>query len=292
MARGKLASKGTGERRVAYSSDVSNRRTSLRGIVKAVVPQVVRHWLRRMQAELPVRLRDLPGDVADRVGFSKRPPLPPAALRSRVGRTRSRSEYSLAGRLASRSILEAFARHGRGAGKWLDFGCGSGRIARFLIDEVPLSGLVGTDVDPQALLWCGRHLRGDFVLTSSKPLLPFQDASFDVIVASSVFTHLDHAHSLAWLSEMQRTLRQDGILVASTHSERLSYARPDLTVEDLERLRRDGFVFRPGTGRFNDDCSFHTRAFLEGEWGRLLDLVEYVPFGHAGFQDLSIWRRR
>lgn len=245
-----------------------------------------------MQAELPNRLHDLPGDLADRVGLSASP-LPPAALRARVGRTRSCSEYSVAGRLASRSVLEVYARHGnhQAPGRWLDFGCGSGRIARFLIEEARLSELVGADVDAEALLWSARHLRRSFVLLSADPLLPFRDGSFDVIVASSVFTHFDHPAALSWLSEIRRVLRPRALLLASTHSERLTYARPDMTSEDHEGLGRDGFVFRPGTGRFNDDCSFHTRAFLEREWGRLFDLVEHVPFGHAGFQDLSAWRR-
>ena len=244
-----------------------------------------------MQAELPNRLRDLPGDLADSLGLSSRP-LPPSALRARVGRTRTRSEYAVAGRLASRSVLELYARHRNGAaGRWLDFGCGSGRIARFLIAEAPLSGLVGTDVDPEALLWNARHLRGNFVLLSGTPRLPFRDGSFDVIVAASVFTHFDHPTALSWLSEIRRVLGPRALLVASTHSELLTYARPDLTIEDHERLGREGFVFRPGSGRFNDDCSFHTRAFLEREWGRLFDLVEHVPFGLAGFQDLSAWRR-
>jgi SAM-dependent methyltransferase len=262
-------------------------------LVKTLVPAPVRRRLREIQAELPTRLSDAPGDLAERLRISRRIPLPPGHLRARVGRSRSRAEFGSAGNLAARSVLEVLARQTpRPAGPWLDFGCGSGRLARHFLAEAGRGRLVGADVDLEALAWCARHLPAGFVTIPGEAMLPFREGTFAVVVASSVFTHLDRAPARAWLLELERVLVPGGLLLASTHSERLVHARPDLTAEDHRRLVEEGFVFRAGPGPFNDDCAFHTRTFLERDWGTVFLLVEHIPHGLAGYQDLTVWRRR
>ncbi|HEY7369284.1 MAG TPA: class I SAM-dependent methyltransferase [Thermoanaerobaculia bacterium] len=261
-------------------------------LLKTVVPAPARRRLRRWQAELPTRLRDAPGDLLDSLPLPGRVPFPPARLRARVGWTRSRREYERAGGDAARSVLDAFGAHGNSpGGRWLDFGCGSGRLARHFLASPSRPRLVGADVDLEALLWCARHLPGAFVGIPAHGTLPFRDAAFDVVVASSVFTHLDRGPARGWLAEIRRVLVPGGLLLASTHSERLAYLRPDLTAEDRRALEQEGFAFRKGSGPFNDACAFHTREFLARDWGGFFDLAEHRPHGLAGFQDLTVWRR-
>jgi ubiquinone/menaquinone biosynthesis C-methylase UbiE len=102
----------------------------------------------------------------------------------------------------------------------LDFGCGSGRMIRWLKDEAVAREIWGTDIIADYLLWCQQHLSPPFhfVLATILPHLPFEDRHFDLIYAGSVFTHLDDLAS-AWLLELRRVLSDDGKLYITLHDE-------------------------------------------------------------------------
>jgi len=213
-------------------------------------------------------------------------PLPPARLRSRVGIDSSRAHYLTVGAQAARDVVSIVPDV---EGRWLDFGCGSGRVARHII-ALPGVAMSGVDIDAPAVRWCARHLPGDFRVIDPDPPMPFAEATFDVVYAVSVFTHFDEPGQFRWLSELRRVLRDGGVLVASTHSPDLTYNRPDLTQKHHEELAGRGFTFIPGAGAFNDDSAFHTAAYLAREWSRWFELVEHRPAGLNGYQDLSLWR--
>ena len=66
-----------------------------------------------------------------------------------------------------------------------------------------------------------------------EPPLPYGDGEVDVVVASSVFIHLDRDHQRTWLSELRRIISPSGLLVASIAGE---YA----CTLGASRLRRPG----------------------------------------------------
>jgi hypothetical protein len=52
------------------------------------------------------------------------------------------------------------------------------------------------------------------------------------------------------------------------------------------------FLFAPSpTACFNDDGSFHSKAYLIETWGRLYGLLFFAEHGLDGYQDLSVWRK-
>ena len=265
-----------------------------RALRRALPPRLVR-WLDRARLEAPVRLRDFPADLRERVRPGS-PPVPPAWLRAHVGRTSSRDEYVRVGRAGFEEIVAAFAAHRDREEvypRWLDFGCGCGRLCRHLPLPGTCESYVAMDVDGEAIRWNTRHLpRGEFVLISESPPTPLASGSFDVVYCVSVFTHLDEAAQFSWLEELARLLRPGGLLLASTHSERLVVTRPDLSREQLARLGSDGFAFAPGAGSFNDHTTFHSRSYLERHWGRSLTLLGFLPDGLFHLQDLSVWKRQ
>jgi SAM-dependent methyltransferase len=264
-------------------------------LARKVLPRRVRRWLRQMIRDVPQRLRDLGPDLRERwSGAPGEIPLPPAALRRRVGLTSSREEFLRLGRALSQDLLDVFTEvraPGEDFSRWLDFGCGSGRVARFLI-AAQVGEISGVDVDRPAVRWARRHLGPRFQAIAPRPPLPFPEASFDVVTAVSVFTHFDEASQLDWLREIHRILRPGGLLIASTHAEDLVWSRPDLTEPQRIRLSQDGFLFAPGDGPFNDDSAFHTLAYLERVWGGLFTLRTHRPHGLARYQDLSVWAAR
>jgi len=102
----------------------------------------------------------------------------------------------------------------------LDFGCGSGRMIRWLQDYAKESEIWGTDINADFVMWCQQHLSPPFhfALTTMLPHLPFEDRYFDYIYAGSVFTHLDDL-AAAWMLELRRILTTGGRMYITIHDE-------------------------------------------------------------------------
>jgi len=245
-------------------------------------------WLR---LEFPVPAGDLLADLGD-LTKARSLRLPPAGLRRETGRTATRAEYVDAGRGAAEEIRRALSGMLPAVpGPWLDFGCACGRIARHLVRLPTCGTLTGVDPDLDSIRWCERHLEGRYLAIGPQPPMPLADAGFDVIVAASVFTHLDEPEQNAWLTEMRRVLRPGGLLVASTHGADLHVERPDLSEAARQRLRDTGFGFAARHGHFNTGTAYHSRSYMERTWGSLLKPVRWIDRGLFGIQDLSVWTR-
>lgn len=272
----------------------ANHGINLRSIARRFLPPRIRRSLRELSRDLPYRLRDLPRDLGERL---RRSPdrLPPARLRRRVGLTSSRAEFRDVGERASADILRAYRQvksNSGDYGRWLDFGCGSGRLL-VPLRRAGIEDLWGVDVDRHAVRWLQRRYgRERFLVSPPRPPLPLPSASFDVILAVSVFSHMDEETQLSWLAEIARLLKPKGLLIASTHGRDLVVTRGDLGPAEIERLDRSGFLFAPGGGPFNEDSAFHAPQYLERTWGRWFEVQASLPRGLMGYQDLSIWRRR
>ena len=98
----------------------------------------------------------------------------------------------------------------------LDYGCGWGRMTRLLPFYFDIDKIVGVDVDERLinsaneLLPFLQHKK----IESMEPL-PFEDASFDIIFANSVFTHLSEKSALFALAELSRILGRNGLIIIS-----------------------------------------------------------------------------
>jgi SAM-dependent methyltransferase len=247
--------------------------------------------MRRILQELPWRVRDLLPDIRERT-WSTDIPLPPPSLRRRVSRSSSRREFLEVGLTGYAAIRRAFEETGSPSEtypRWLDFGCGPGRLSRHLARFDAVGELWGIDTDTQAIDWARAHLAGNYRLTAATPPVDLPSGFFDVIVALSVFTHLNEASQLSWLQELHRLLRPGGRLIATLHSPELTFTRPDLTAFQHEELQERGFLFAAGGGPFNDDSAFHTKEYLLRTWGELLGMLRFVDHGLAGYQDLYVW---
>ena len=102
----------------------------------------------------------------------------------------------------------------------LDFGCGDGRIIRWLHDLKDCE-VWGVDLVGEYILLCQQYLSPPFkfATNTSELHLPFEDRSFDLIYACSVFTHIADLAD-AWLLELRRILRPEGRLFITVHDDR------------------------------------------------------------------------
>ena len=100
--------------------------------------------------------------------------------------------------------------------KVLDLGCGTGALTLAAKRAAPGIALLGLDPDPKALA-LARHKAGAARLEISfeqgfGDSLPFADASFDRVLSSFMFHHLETAQKPPVLQEVRRVLRPGGSL--------------------------------------------------------------------------------
>jgi SAM-dependent methyltransferase len=265
---------------------------ALRSIVRRLLPAGFRRLLRTSLRELPNWVHDLPVDL--REGLSRSPHrIPPSWLRRRVGLTSSRAEFLAIGEEAAGAVLRACrAVQGKDSGEWLDFGCGVGRIS-IPLRRSGVEALWGVDPDRGAIRWLQRRFGPErFSESPRRPPLSFPAGSFDVVLAVSIFTHLDETDQVSWLAEISRLLRPGGVLIASTHGRELLVTRDDLVPEQVEQLDTSGFLFAPGDGTFNSNSTFHTAEYLNQSWGAGFGGRLFLVKGLLNYQDLSVWAKR
>jgi SAM-dependent methyltransferase len=116
----------------------------------------------------------------------------------------------------------------------LDVGCGIGRMARPLAGYLSADGSYdGFDVNREGIGWCRRRYRrqpnfrfqvADIYNARYNPRgahradeyrFPYAEASFDFVLATSVFTHLLEADATHYLAECERVLAPGGRLFAT-----------------------------------------------------------------------------
>jgi 2-polyprenyl-3-methyl-5-hydroxy-6-metoxy-1,4-benzoquinol methylase len=159
----------------------------------------------------------------------------------------------------------------------LDFGCGAGRVLRHFTRHEDCE-LHGCDIDEASIAWAEKHLSPPLhvFVDDELPPLPYADGWFDLIYAASVFTHLSDSWS-AWLAELHRLLKPDGVLIATFLGPPM-YAALIGQPWDEERTGMNVFGhFAPWSE--GGPMVFHSRWWLEGHWGRAFEITKLETEG-------------
>ena len=99
----------------------------------------------------------------------------------------------------------------------LDFGCGHGRVLRWLKACWPHARLTAADIDETGVKFCSESLGATGVVSSIDPDAIQFEEKFDAIWAGSVITHLPEASTRKLLARFASWLRPGGIMVFSSH---------------------------------------------------------------------------
>jgi len=137
-------------------------------------------------------------------------------------------------RRIGKDLASLLVRHGlKPEHRVLDVGCGVGRVALPLTRFITSGTYDGFDIVKRWIRWCRRHItpaHPNFRFThanvhnshynrrgvpASQFRFPYEDAAFDFVFATSVFTHLDPAAARNYLREALRVLRPGGTLLAT-----------------------------------------------------------------------------
>ena len=185
----------------------------------------------------------------------------------------------------------------------VDLGCGSGRLANALRAHGDIRYL-GTDVVFKLLGYANRRWGGDSFLFCQvdRPTIPLADASVDLAVSFSVFTHILPEETYVYLEEARRVLVPGGRLVFSFLDLRVDTAWA-VFEQNLDWVRN-----RTVAGHLNvclnpDDLrlwagklGFEIEAMIRGDQPAVSLAPEEangrLPAGdHAFGQSLAVWRQ-
>jgi len=173
-------------------------------------------------------------------------------------------------------IFDALEHAGMAVGEGatlLDFGASSGRVLRAIAAGRPDLECLGCDPNAGTIAWAAEHLpMARFFVSPQRPPLALADASVQIAVAVSIWSHFAEEPAVAWLAELHRVLAPGGALVLTTQA-----------FDSLSTLLRRGHV-SPGTATAAAAAMVEGRHHFvdvfgpEGDWG-----VKDAGWGDAYF---------
>jgi SAM-dependent methyltransferase len=205
--------------------------------------------------------------------------VPPIALMHHATGITDKHRFIWSGRLTMARLIDMLQNEGAELNKIssiLDFGCGCGRLTRYLLLLFEHAKVYGVDTDTLSISWCEANLKpGNFSTSHSQQPLHFSNESFDLIISYSVFTHIHENDQAAWLSEMSRILKPGGTLIFSTQGYGDIFQIPNLPAEQLERYQMGNIVSVRADLGYVQDADYGT-FHPEGSVERMAEAVGLV----------------
>lgn len=222
-------------------------------------------------------------------------PLPPARLRTSVGPLHADASFFLAsGRHNAELLGELLSEQGTSLEECealLDWGCGCGRLLRQWshLDGV---GIFGCDIDSTMVAWCRENLPfADVSVNELDPPLPYGDASFGLVYAFSVMTHLSQELQQSWMRDVRRVLKPGGHFVFSTLGEYYA-ARNRLTLGERALFEQGQLVVLYERSAGTSLCSaYHPEDYVRRQLAEGFEHVAFRAAADDGRHDIHVLRK-
>jgi SAM-dependent methyltransferase len=236
-------------------------------------------------------------------------PFPPPDLMQRVSGLTQQKDFAQHGKDIFLALSRASPKPLASFESILDFGVGSGRLARMF--KGFKGRYFGADIDHELVNWTSSAMNWVSPMrTSSKEALPCPAAAFDLVISVSVFTHMNEQDSEFYLRELRRVTQPGATLLLTVHGERaLERAETEAGIlqmlgieragidEARRRMQSPGFTFiiQPNghltTDRYDYGISFTGESYIESTWAKLFT-VEKIDFSTIyDFQDIVVLSR-
>ena len=140
----------------------------------------------------------------------------------RVKEEEALSWYIKSGIMSLQSIEKILVAGGKpfpSINSFLDFGCGYGRVTRFLIQEMDANKIWVGDIYKEAVDFQRKYFNVNGFYSHTEPSKVEFPRRFEVIYAGSLFSHLPQDRFEEWLVALYNVLEEDGVLIFSTHGE-------------------------------------------------------------------------
>ena len=226
------------------------------------------------------KLRNMLWSLSKEPKLSNELPIPPPSLCFTVSANYNIEYFLRTGLQGAESIKEILARNGKPINDFseiLDFGCGCGRITRHW-RELTKSNITGSDINPKLIRWAQKNLSfADFITNGISDVLPFDNDSFDLIYAVSVFTHLSEKLQKHWMGELTRILKPGGALLITVKGEnwKVELDEDQQNSFDLGKM----VVLEPENSGSNYCGAYHPPEHVRTVLGAGLNMIEHEPCG-------------
>lgn len=186
----------------------------------------------------------------------------------------------------------------------LDFGGSTGRVTRHFLNHYPSHRFIISDVNINSVEWVQKYYPKNVLglLNTSLPTIPLRDNSVDLIVAFSVFTHIDKLE-IPWLMELARILKRTGTAYLTVCNEdtwdylpknpwlvQLLQSSPEFVKAfDQKTLLSERSAFHYNDQEVYNCNTFFTNAYLKKNWGRVFGSIDIRPLDH-GHQTVLVCR--
>lgn len=179
--------------------------------------------------------------------------------------------------------------------KICEWGCGPGRVIRHLeeIEGFDKVEIFGTDYNANSIEWCNKNIKKmHFLKNNLEPPLQLESEFVDCVYAISVFTHLSEQMHYAWIKELFRIIKPNGIVIFTTHgdlyaksllpSEKAKYDSGLLVIENQ---------FKEGKKYFS---AFHPPKFVKDKLLKDYTVVKHIsnPTEYQLEQEVWVVKKR
>jgi ubiquinone/menaquinone biosynthesis C-methylase UbiE len=225
----------------------------------------------------------------------QRDTMPIPSARDREGYYGERHyEFWLSGLSDYLKIKEACPEMNWAGARLLDFGGATGRVARHCYAQENMGDVIVCDVNINNVDWVIENLPSGVSAfkNSALPTLPISDSYFDIITAFSVFTHMGE-YELAWLYELKRVLKPDGVLYITVQNDDTWNVLPttgmySFLMESEEfrntyaanRELRERLAFKYSSEAAYNCHTFHPNSYIHRVWSKMFKVVGIRPNFH------------
>lgn len=228
-------------------------------------------------------------------------PFPPVANIKRVIGDTSATRFTMGGASIFKNLETYLGELGYGWADFpdiLDWGCGAGRVTRYLLSETK-SAVTGADIDPDNIAWCrSAYPAGRFEVVPLRPPTAFADSSFNLVTGLSVMTHLQEDDQWKWLAELRR-ITKPGALVFLSVQGPTQYAYNCFPAHLYRQVEEQGYLDLTRDPALDDviadseyyRAAMHSRRYITERWGEYFEVLAIVD-AIAGLQDFIVMRRR
>jgi len=180
----------------------------------------------------------------------------------------------------------------------LDFGCGHGRVARYIRAFFPDARMTFAEVDKSCVDFCAKQFNGRAIQTPKDfSQLQFDD-KYDLIWLGSVFTHMDYARMEILFKKLFASLSPNGVVIGTFRGEKMyhTYLRnPEVAKRDadlIQQFESTGVAYKRYPG-WEDDWGLSLvmpHKLIElGQRTPEARLVTFAEVAWANAHDVAAW---